>query len=68
MANSTNIIKEVVELVRKNESQQLSGNARKLALADELFNKLVERGLLEKRGFTLRGIEDIHLLQVRPNI
>lgn len=34
--------------------------------ADQLYKMLVESGIIEKKGFNLRGIEDVHLF--RPSI
>lgn len=68
MNNSGNdIAKKVQDMIKVNNEKVLSSNSQKVARAHEASNKLVEKGILEKRGYTLRGIEDIHLLHLRPN-
>jgi hypothetical protein len=38
-------------------------DARTLLDANEHYNELVKKGLVKKRGYTLRGIEDNHLFR-----
>ena len=38
-----------------------------LLKANEEYNKLVNEGVIKKRGYTLRGIEDVHLFNVSLN-
>ncbi|MEO8174470.1 MAG: hypothetical protein ABI581_15350 [Sediminibacterium sp.] len=37
--------------------------ATKLSRANDTYNKLIDKGIIKKRGFTLRGIEDIARLR-----
>lgn len=62
-----NIIKKMEELVKENENKYNSSNREKVAKADEIYNSLISKGVIKKRGYTLRGIEDFHRLRVRPN-
>ncbi len=36
-----------------------------LSKANDTYNKLLKEGLIKKRGFTLRGIEDAHLFNMK---
>jgi chromosome condensin MukBEF complex kleisin-like MukF subunit len=44
-----------------------STNDSVLVRANDTYNKLVNQGLLKKRGYTLRGIEDAHLFRSKFN-
>lgn len=55
------------EIVQKNKNKYKGDGHKKIAEANDVYNKLVSQGLVEKRGYTLRGIEDVHLLHIRPN-
>lgn len=41
-------------------------NCDSIVKADQLYKMLLESGLIEKKGYNLRGIEDVHLF--RPSI
>ncbi len=43
-----------------------NANSDNILKADQLYKMLLESGLIEKKGFNLRGIEDVHLF--RPSI
>jgi hypothetical protein len=38
-----------------------------LVKANDKYNDFINRGVIKKRGYTLRGIEDIHLLRFTIN-
>lgn len=60
------IVSKLQEIIAKEEQElQHTTTAAQLLSANEYYNKLVEEGMIKKRGFTLRGIEDTHLLNVR---
>lgn len=42
-------------------------NDSPLAKANDNYNELVSKGIIKKRGYTLRGIEDAHLFQLKFN-
>ena len=44
-----------------------SVNKTTLTRANENYNKLLAKGVIKKRGYTLRGIEDAHLLRLTFN-
>ena len=68
MENQSNIISDFKEMVAREEKRLKEKNTYdRLVVANDFYNKLLEKGLIKKRGFTLRGIEDVHLLRVRPN-
>ena len=62
------LIQKLQETILERESL-MKENESYLALneANALYNKLVEDGITKKRGFTLRGIEDSHLFQIKLN-
>jgi hypothetical protein len=62
-----NITQKMGELVKESSNKYVADTHKKIAAANEIYNKLVSNGIVKKRGYTLRGIEDIHLLQIRPN-
>ena len=38
-----------------------------LSKANDFYNELIANGTIKKRGYTLRGIDDYHLLNVNYN-
>lgn len=56
-----NILKQKKEENSKNETYS------SLNRANDFYNKMIHQGIIKKRGFTLRGIEDNHLFQIRIN-
>lgn len=42
-------------------------NETNLSRANETYNRLVSKGIIKKRGYTLRGIEDTHLFHFSKN-
>jgi hypothetical protein len=68
MENQSNIISDYKEMIAREEKRlKERKTTERLISANNLYNKLLEKGLIKKRGYTLRGIEDMHLLQVKPN-
>lgn len=68
MSNKDNHIDQrVKKLLAANKNKFDSKMASKISSADAAYNKLVAAGIVTKKGYTLRGIEDIHLLQLRVN-
>ena len=68
MENHSNIVSNLKEVIAKEEKRlKVKNNSNRLIAANDFYNKLLEKGLIKKRGYTLRGIEDMHLLRVRPN-
>ncbi len=49
------------------EGKQFSKETSPLTKANDAYNNLVNKGLLKKRGYTLRGIEDAHLFRMKFN-
>jgi hypothetical protein len=46
---------------------KITGKSGLLINANEKYNTLVSKGLIKKRGYTLRGIEDTHLFYTQFN-
>lgn len=67
MAKDKKIIEKLQDLVRSNEDKFKSESFHRLSKANDKYNKLISDGITRKRGFTLRGIEDIHLLRFKIN-
>jgi hypothetical protein len=62
MENQTNIVADFKEMVDREQKRLKEKKAKsRLSEANGIYNKLLEKGLIKKRGFTLRGIEDYHL-------
>jgi hypothetical protein len=57
--------REFEKIFIKDKSSQQIGLAN-LTKAIERYNSLINRGLIRKRGYTLRGIEDTHLYGSNP--
>jgi hypothetical protein len=67
MANDKQITTKLEQFVKSNENKFKSDSFQRLSIANDKYNKLVSTGLVKKRGFTLRGIEDMHLFHVKIN-
>jgi hypothetical protein len=68
MENQTNIISEFNEMIAREEKRLKEKNIyKRLAAVNDLYNEWLEKGLIKKRGYTLRTIDDWHLLRVRIN-
>jgi hypothetical protein len=68
MPEKLQIITELDKVLAKFEKEN-QGDALYQYLKDvnDQYNKLLENGIVKKRGYTLRGIEDFHLFNVRFN-
>jgi len=49
------------------EGKEYSEKPTQLVKANETYNKLLDKGIIKKRGYTLRGIEDVHLFRFTFN-
>ena len=58
-------LKTVIAITEKEVETRRSYIA--LKEANDFYNKLLENGITQKRGFTLRGIEDSHLFHAKLN-
>lgn len=68
MENQSDIISKLKEVFKKEEEKlKAKKTNERLVSANNYYNKLIERGIIKKRGYTLRGIEDTHLLNVKLN-
>jgi hypothetical protein len=68
MEEISKIVTELNDVIKKEEAKQHgTKNNDSLLVANDYYNKLIENGMVKKRGFTLRGIEDTHLFNVRLN-
>jgi len=58
-----------LEKILKEQEKENSKNETYSSLnrANDFYNKMIDQGITKKRGFTLRGIEDNHLFQIRIN-
>jgi hypothetical protein len=66
MENQTSIVSECLEMVAREEKRLKENNTfKRYAAIDDLYNELLEKGLIKERGYTLRGIEDYHLWRGR---
>ncbi|HEY8898451.1 MAG TPA: hypothetical protein VIM79_26665 [Niastella sp.] len=62
MENQTNVVSDFNEMVAREQKRLKEKNASdSISAIDDLYNELLKKGLIKKRGYTLRGIEDIHL-------
>ncbi len=55
-------------LTSKENSLANDNNFKRLSEANEKYNELLEKGVIKKRGFQLRGIEDMRLLNCSFNV
>lgn len=63
MKTSNSLVSKLEDLLKQVEiSSQDHSSFNKLNKANDHYNNLVKTGVIKKRGFTLRGIEDVHLL------
>lgn len=56
------ILKKEVEVQNKDNKTFID-----LSKANDFYNEMIAKGITKKRGYTLRGIEDLHLLNVNYN-
>lgn len=69
MELQTDLISKFEEVLKKENNGKKTEivNDKQLLLANEFYNKLLKTGVFKERGITLRGIEDIHLFNVKLN-
>lgn len=68
MEPKESVVAQLERVLKAQEEQtKKSHGSNSLWRANELYNKLVNNGVIKKRGYTLRGIEDSHLFQVKLN-
>lgn len=65
MGEESKLIKEFQKVISQQEGKFQKGENVDLSKANNYYNKLIKNGVIKRRGFTLRGIEDAHLFNVR---
>lgn len=58
---------ELQDMLKSNRNTFTGTGANKLSEVNETFSKMAAKGVYKKKGLTLRGIEDLHLLHHRLN-
>lgn len=62
MIETKSIVSELEEVLKKSESMAKENKSNNdLSRANDFYNKMVHDGVIKKRGYTLRGIDDSHL-------
>jgi hypothetical protein len=67
MSNNGSISSKLSEVINSNDKKFDTDSFKSLSTANEKYNNLLKTGTIKKRGYTLRGIEDTHLLHFRIN-
>lgn len=67
MEEESKLVREFKTAIGKHEGRFKKDENASLSTANRHYNKLIENGVMKKRGFTLRGIEDAHLFNVKLN-
>jgi len=67
MEEESKLVREFKKVIGKQEGRFKKTEKASLSTANNYYNKLIENGVMKKRGFTLRGIEDAHLFNVKLN-
>ena len=67
MSNLQANLTSELEIILNNRELELRNTitGRNLELANDMYNEMIELGLIKKRGYTLRGIEDTHLYNIK---
>lgn len=66
MKIETSIVSQFELLTEQRDDQKLrAASFLKLNEANKRYFRLIESGLMQKRGYTLRGIEDVHLHRIK---
>jgi hypothetical protein len=60
------IVESWQKLIQDRERQR-ANSLSKLTKANDLYNDLIAKGFHVRKGNRLRGLEDFHLLNMRPN-
>ncbi len=62
------IVSELEEILKsKNIQSNQEKKYNNLTNINDRYNKLIRDGYIKKRGYTLRGIEDTHLINIKFN-
>ena len=62
------IVSELEEILKSKNIENKDKKAHNnLAKINDRYNQLIKNGTLKKRGYTLRGIEDTHLINIKFN-
>lgn len=63
MENTSSLVDKFVEVLKQTQiANKNKSSFEKLKRANDMYNRLVSSGKIKKRGYTLRGIEDLHLI------
>ncbi|CAM3449723.1 hypothetical protein AQEC111735_09970 [Aquirufa ecclesiirivi] len=66
MKTETSIVSQFELLTEQRDDQKLrAASFLKLNEANKRYFRLIESGLMQKRGYTLLGIEDVHLHRIK---
>jgi hypothetical protein len=65
-----NLVEQFQEILQREREKRKEKKPNDLLAARELYNELLKKGWIKKRGYTLRGIEDVHVprLPIRRNL
>jgi hypothetical protein len=64
MAEKT-LVEQFQEILQREKDKRTAGKSKDLLAGfEELYKELLEKGWIKKRGYTLRGIEDMHLTPI----
>jgi tRNA splicing endonuclease len=68
--NEKTLVEQFQEILQKEREKRQEKKPNDLLRAYELYHDLLKRGWIKKRGYTLRGIEDVHvpLMPIRRNL
>ena len=62
------IVTELKEIIKSEEKRVQDRNGYIiLNKVNDRYNEMIKKGTIKKRGYTLRGIEDSHLINIRFN-
>lgn len=68
MENQISLITQLETILNDLENNvKMDKSLVSLMEANDLYNKLLNEGLIKKRGYSLRGIEDAHLYKTKLN-
>ena len=61
MEHKESMVKQLKKTIQDKEAEnQNNSTYASLNRANDFYNKMVNEGIIKKRGYTLRGIEDFH--------
>lgn len=61
MIETKSIVSELEKVLREREDSKENKANEDLNRANDFYNKMIQDGVMKKRGYTLRGIDDSHL-------